>query len=95
MQNRLARADVPVELTWNLDDLFPSLADWEAEVESVDAAQNGSCCQKRQHHPQESDCAKCRAEGESHQHFVADDRPPQPQVDMAERHGPRNQSGGL
>jgi oligoendopeptidase F len=38
MQNRLARADVPVELTWNLDDLFASAAHWEAELEALDAA---------------------------------------------------------
>jgi len=38
MQNRLARADVPVELTWNLDDLFTSAAHWEAELEALDAA---------------------------------------------------------
>ena len=38
MQNRLARADVPVELTWNLDDLFASTAHWEAELEALDAA---------------------------------------------------------
>lgn len=37
MQNRLARADVPVEQTWNLDDLFASTALWEAEVEALDA----------------------------------------------------------
>ncbi len=38
MQNRLARADVPVEMTWNLDDLFTSQAHWEAEFVAVDAA---------------------------------------------------------
>ena len=38
MQNRLARADVPAELTWNLDDLFASTALWEAELEALDAA---------------------------------------------------------
>ena len=38
MQNRLARADVPVELTWNLDDLFASTAHWEAELEALDTA---------------------------------------------------------
>jgi oligoendopeptidase F len=38
MQNRLARADVPVELTWNLDDLFASSAHWEAEFSALDAA---------------------------------------------------------
>jgi oligoendopeptidase F len=38
MQNRLARADVPVELTWNLDDLFASPALWEAELVALDAA---------------------------------------------------------
>lgn len=40
MQNRLARADVAVELTWNLDDLFASAADWEAELEALDAARS-------------------------------------------------------
>jgi oligoendopeptidase F len=38
MQNPRARADVPVELTWNLDDLFASVADWEAEAVALDAA---------------------------------------------------------
>jgi oligoendopeptidase F len=38
MQNRLVRADVPTELTWNLDDLFASAAQWEAELEALDAA---------------------------------------------------------
>jgi len=38
MQTRLARADVPAELTWNLDDLFTSAALWEAELEALDAA---------------------------------------------------------
>ena len=38
MQKRLARADVPVELTWNLDDLFASTAQWEAELEALEAA---------------------------------------------------------
>jgi oligoendopeptidase F len=38
MQNRLARADVPVELTWNLDDLFASDVHWEAELEALNAA---------------------------------------------------------
>ena len=38
MQRRLARADVPVESTWNLDDLFASSAQWEAEFAALDAA---------------------------------------------------------
>jgi oligoendopeptidase F len=38
MQNRLARADVPTELTWNLGDLFASTAQWDAELEALDAA---------------------------------------------------------
>ena len=40
MQDRLARADVPLERTWNLDDLFPSPAHWLTEFESVDAARS-------------------------------------------------------
>ena len=38
MQDRLARADVPTELTWNLEDLFGSAAQWEAELEALDVA---------------------------------------------------------
>ena len=38
MKTRPARAEVPVELTWNLDDLFASAADWETALEGVDAA---------------------------------------------------------
>ena len=38
MQKRLARADVPVEHTWDLADLFASTPAWEAEVEALDAA---------------------------------------------------------
>jgi oligoendopeptidase F len=35
MTKRLTRAEVPVELTWNLDDLFASNEAWEAELEAV------------------------------------------------------------
>ena len=38
MNTRPARAQVPVHLTWNLDDLFVSQAEWEAALEGVDAA---------------------------------------------------------
>ncbi|MDP2367283.1 oligoendopeptidase F [Rhodoferax sp.] len=38
MKTRPARAQVPIELTWNLDDLFVSPADWETALEGVDAA---------------------------------------------------------
>ncbi len=38
MQNRLARADVPAEHTWDLGDLFASAQAWEAELEALDAA---------------------------------------------------------
>jgi len=38
MQSRLARADVPADLTWDLSDLFASPAHWEAEFEALDAA---------------------------------------------------------
>ncbi len=38
MQNRLSRADVPAELTWNLDDLFASAVSWEAELAALDTA---------------------------------------------------------
>ena len=38
MQNRLARADVPVDMTWDLGDLFASEAAWEAEFVALDAA---------------------------------------------------------
>ena len=37
MPTRLSRADVPVEASWNLDDLFPDDATWEAAYQAVDA----------------------------------------------------------
>jgi oligoendopeptidase F len=38
MQARLSRADVPVDATWNLDDLFADEAAWEAEYQAVHQA---------------------------------------------------------
>jgi oligoendopeptidase F len=38
MQDRLARADVPIESTWDLSDLFASPAQWEAAFQALDAA---------------------------------------------------------
>ena len=38
MPTRPTRADVPVEQTWNLDDLFASTAQWDAELLALDAA---------------------------------------------------------
>ena len=38
MQKRLARADVPLDMTWDLGDLFASEAAWEAEFAALDAA---------------------------------------------------------
>jgi oligoendopeptidase F len=38
MQTRLARADVPVDMTWDLGELFASESAWEAEFAAVDAA---------------------------------------------------------
>ncbi|HWI64881.1 MAG TPA: oligoendopeptidase F [Symbiobacteriaceae bacterium] len=38
MAQRLTRAQVPVEQTWNLEDLFATPADWEAELNAVEAA---------------------------------------------------------
>lgn len=37
MNKRLARAEVPVELTWDLSDLFPSIEAWETEMASIAA----------------------------------------------------------
>lgn len=33
----LKRADVPVEQTWNLEKIFPSLEDWEQALQGIDA----------------------------------------------------------
>ena len=38
MHTRLSRADVAVETTWNLDDLFANEAAWAAECQAVDDA---------------------------------------------------------
>ncbi len=36
MQKRLTRAEVPVEETWNLADIFPTTGAWEAELAAVE-----------------------------------------------------------
>lgn len=36
MVKRLKRDEVPVELTWKLEDLFPSSAEWKEEIESIE-----------------------------------------------------------
>ena len=41
MHTRLSRAEVPIDETWNLDDLFVSDAHWEAELAAVEAARGG------------------------------------------------------
>jgi oligoendopeptidase F len=41
MRNRLARDEVPEDLTWDLSDLFASETSWEAEFEALDAARAG------------------------------------------------------
>ncbi|MEW6523851.1 MAG: oligoendopeptidase F [Bacillota bacterium] len=38
MERRLARSEVPPELTWNLEDIFPTPAAWEAELKAVSQA---------------------------------------------------------
>jgi oligoendopeptidase F len=38
MQNRLTRAEVPIDSTWNLSDLFTDEAAWEAEYQGVEEA---------------------------------------------------------
>ncbi len=35
MQKRRMRSEVPVELTWNLNDIFPSVEAWETELSAV------------------------------------------------------------
>ncbi len=41
MQNRLTRDQVPTEMTWNLDDLFATDADWAAELTALGIARDG------------------------------------------------------
>jgi len=38
MEERLLRAQVPVEMTWNLDDLFSSETAWEEEIANIPSA---------------------------------------------------------
>jgi hypothetical protein len=35
-EKRLLRSEVPVELTWNLDDLFVSEKAWKAELDVIE-----------------------------------------------------------
>ena len=44
MQKRLSRAEVPIEQTWNLDDLFLSQTSWAAELESIEQAVGSVAC---------------------------------------------------
>ena len=37
MKKRLTRSEVPAHLTWNLDDIFPSVEAWETEMAAVAA----------------------------------------------------------
>jgi len=37
MAKRLTREEVPIEETWRLEDLFPSMKDWEAALKAVDS----------------------------------------------------------
>ena len=43
MQKRLARADVPVDMTWDLGDLFASEAAWETEFATLLSIKTGGC----------------------------------------------------
>ncbi|UYZ22003.1 oligoendopeptidase F [Mesobacillus jeotgali] len=36
MEKRLSRSEVPVDMTWNLDDLFSSDQEWEAELKEIE-----------------------------------------------------------
>ncbi len=36
MAKRLTRAEVPVEMTWKLEDIFPTMEDWETAFAAVD-----------------------------------------------------------
>ncbi|WP_435371228.1 oligoendopeptidase F [Mesobacillus subterraneus] len=36
MEKRLSRSEVPVDMTWNLDDLFSSDQEWEAELKKIE-----------------------------------------------------------
>lgn len=46
MVKRLSRAEVPVEETWDLRDLFPSAQEWEAELGAVESAIPGVAAYK-------------------------------------------------
>lgn len=41
IEKRLYRSEVPVELTWNLDDLFASDLEWEKELKVIEDILNG------------------------------------------------------
>ena len=41
MAKRLTREEVPVEETWRLEDLFPTIEDWEAALREADSETAG------------------------------------------------------
>ena len=40
MQERMSRSEVPLDQTWNLDDLFTSTSSWSDELESIEKARS-------------------------------------------------------
>ena len=47
MAKRLSRAEVPVELTWDLTDLFPDDSAWEQEFNSIGIEIKKMCIRDR------------------------------------------------
>lgn len=56
---RLKRDEVPVELTWKLDDLFPSMSDWTAEIKNIEKELNAFTIYRGKLHEGASTLLKC------------------------------------
>ncbi|TKC19344.1 oligoendopeptidase F [Robertmurraya kyonggiensis] len=56
---RLKREEVPVELTWKLEDLFQTPADWEAEIAAIEAELSSFSTYKGRLHGSASTLLEC------------------------------------
>lgn len=56
---RLKREEVPVELTWKLEDLFQTPADWEAEIAAIEAELSSFLPYKGRLHESASTLLEC------------------------------------
>lgn len=56
---RLKREEVPVNLTWNLEDLFPSSTEWKKEIDAIEKSLSAFSAYKGKLHESSSTLLEC------------------------------------